>query len=422
MANTGKTSDSIAASASTTADDSFRRERERLLSSRLRLAIVVAFIATGLITVAQIFLFPSKSSAVLAAGLLQFAGLAGTLFGIAKLKDFNRLRIVGLLAAVWIVACAVIAAVSLDELSAFAQALVCMQIGAALLIPWGLAMQALSGLAAILAYLAAMSLLNHHGIDNLADLVWILCGVALASTATYLLERSRRALFYHRVRDREIISSFSHDIRAPASAISMQTDLVDELSQDAEMRSGMQAIRASATQVLNLAQNMVDSIRIEEGEMAFRAESVDLNGLLQETVLEQESLARVKRIEVVLELLPGLAPIRSDPLQLKRVIINLLSNGLNVTPAGGRIVLTTGVADEWVRFSVKDGGPGLSSEEREQLFARFSNLARRSRGGIGLGLSIVKDIVARCGGRVEVESDPGSGSTFSVLLPRLSPS
>jgi len=366
-------------------------------------------------------LFPRQAAAVLASGLLQFAGLAAALFGITRLKDLRRLRIGGLLAAVWIVACAVIAVVSLDELGPFAEALVCLQVGAALLIPWGLAIQVLSGIASVLAYLAAMTLLGRREVGNVADLLWICCGAGLAAAATYLLERARRALFYHRVRDREIISSFSHDIRAPASAISMQTDLVDELSQDAEMRSGMQAIRASATQVLNLAQNMVDSIRIEEGEMAFRAENVDLNGLLKETAQEQESLARVKRIDVALELLPGLAPIQSDPLQLKRVIINLLSNGLNVTPAGGQVVLSTSVASDWVKVSVRDGGPGLAPEEREQLFARFSGLARRSRGGIGLGLSIVKDIVARCGGRIEVDSAPGSGSTFSVLLPRRLP-
>ena len=322
-------------------DDSFRRESERLLIARLRMGVVVAFAAAAFITLTQGLLFPRQASAVLVSGLLQFAGLGAALLGIAKLQDFERLRIVGLLATVWIVACGIIGVVRLDELGAFAEALVCLQVGAALLIPWGLAIQALAGLASVLAYLAAMTLLGRRDIGNLADLLWICCGAALAASAAHLLERARRALFYHRLRDREIISSFSHDIRAPASAISMQTDLVDELSQDEEIRSRMQAIRASATQVLNLAQNMVDSIRIEEGEMALRAESVDLNNLLMETVLEQESLARVKRIDVALDLAPGLAAIHSDPLQLKRVIINLLSNSINVTPAGGRVVLST---------------------------------------------------------------------------------
>jgi signal transduction histidine kinase len=385
------------------------------------MAIVVAFAAVGFLTLAQGWLFPRQASGVLVSGLLQFAGLGVALFGIAKLKDFDRLRIVGLLATVWIIACGIVVVVRLDELGAFAEALVCLQVGAALVIPWGLAIQALAGLASVLAYLAAMTLLGRRDVGNLADLLWICCGGALAGSAAYLLERARRALFCHRVRDREIISSFSHDIRAPASAISMQTDLVDELSQDEEIRSRMQAIRASATQVLNLAQNMVDSIRIEEGKMTLRPERVDLNDLVSETVLEQESLARVKRVDVALELSLGLPAIHSDPLQLKRVIINLLSNGLNVTPASGRVVLSTGMASDWVKISVKDGGPGLGPGEREQLFARFSGLARRSRGGIGLGLFIVKDIVARCGGRIEVESAPGDGAIFSVLLPLRAP-
>lgn len=389
--------------------------------ARLKTAIAVAFVAVGFITLAQGWLFPRKASGLLVSGLLQFAGLGTALFAVTKLKDSNGPRIVGLLATVWIVACNTATVVRLDELGAFAEALVCLQVGAALLIPWGLAIQALTGLASLLAYLAAMTLLGRHDVGSLADLLWILCAGALACLATHLLERARRALFCHRARDREIISSFSHDIRAPASAISMQADLVNELSQDEEIRSGMQAIRASATQVLNLAQNMVDSIRIEEGKMTLRPESVDLNDLVSETVLEQESLARVKRVDVALELFPGLPPIHSDPLQLKRVIINLLSNGLNVTPGGGRVVLSTGMASDWVKISFKDGGPGIGPEEREQLFARFSSLARRYRGGIGLGLFIVKDIVARCGGRLEVESAPGDGAIFSVLLPLRAP-
>ncbi len=399
------------------AADEFRRESERWLIARLKTAIGVAFAAVGCITLAQGWLFPRQGTDVLVSGLLQFAGLGAALFAVAKLKDFNGLRIVGLLATAWIVACNTATVVRLEELRGFAEALVCLQVGAALLIPWGLAIQAVAGLASLLAYLAAMTLLGGRDVGNLADLLWILCAGALACLATHLLERTRRALFCHRVRDREIVSSFSHDIRAPASAISMQTNLVDELSQDEEIRSRMHAIRASATQVLNLAQNMVDSIRIEEGKMTLRPERVDLNDLVSETVLGQESLARVKRVDVALELSPGLPPVHSDPLQLKRVIINLLSNGLNVTPAGGRVVLSTGMASDWVKISVKDGGPGLGPAEREQLFARFSGLARRYRGGIGLGLFIVKDIVARCGGRIEVESVPGDGATFSVLLP-----
>jgi len=280
---------------------------------------------------------------------------------------------------------------------------------------------AISVMFAAVAYGAAMILSGRRDAANLADLIWICCGGALGCLTMHLLQRNRRARFYRRVRDREIVSSFSHDIRAPASAIRMQTDLVDELSRDEEIGRAMQTIRASATQILNLAQNMVDSIRIEEREMALRIEAVDLNSLVSETVLEQESLARVKRIDVALELSPRLPRIDSDPLQLKRVIINLLSNAVNATPAGGRVVLSTGMASDLVKISVKDGGPGIAPDQREQLFTRFSSLARRSRGGIGLGLFIVRDIVARCGGRIEVESVPGDGATFSVLLPLRAP-
>lgn len=270
---------------------------------------------------------------------------------------------------------------------------------------------------AAVAFGAAIALSGRRDAGNLANLMWLCCGGALGYLTAHLIERNRRARCYRLSRDREVISSFSHDIRAPAAAITMQTDLVRELTQDEEILSRMHAIRAAATRILNLAQNMVDSIRIEEGEMALRIESVDLNSLVSETVLEQESLARAKRIDVALDLAPALPRIDSDPLQLKRVIINLLGNAINMTPGGGRIVLSTAMASESVRISVKDGGPGINPGERNQLFARYSGLARRNRGGIGLGLFIVKNIVTRCGGSIEVESVAGDGATFSVILP-----
>ena len=398
-------------------EDAFRHESERLLAARLRVAVSVALVAIAFITLTQSLLFRGQAIQVVASSVMQLLGLAVALFAIARLKDLDRLRIAGLLATVWIVACSMIFVIGLKDLSSFGEALVCLQFGAALLIPWGLVVQAFAGVAAVLAYLAAMALPGRREAADLPDLLWICFGGALALSATYLLEQARRALFYHHLREREIISSFSHDMRAPASAISMQTDLVNEISQDAGIRSRMQAIRASATQVLNLAQNMVDSIRIEEGEIDLRPEPTDLNRLVSDTVLEQDSLARAKRIDIALNLSSGLPPITADPLQLKRVIINLLGNAFNVTPSGGRIVLSTSNASDWVKMSVKDSGPGLSPDEREELFVRYSDLARRYRGGTGLGLFIVKDIVERCGGRVEVESAPGKGSTFSVLLP-----
>jgi signal transduction histidine kinase len=349
--------------------------------------------------------------------MLQLLGLAVALFVIARLKDFDRLRVAGLLATLWIVACSMIVVIALKDLSPFAEALICLQLGAALLIPWGLVVQAFAGVAAVLAYLVAIAVPGRNDVGDLADMMWICFGGALALSVTYLLEQARRAMFYQHLREREVISSFAHDIRAPASAISMQTDLVNEISQDAGIRSRMRAIQASATQVLNLAQNMVDSIRIEEGEIDLRPELMDLNRLVSDTVSEQESLARVRRIDVAQDLYSGLPLITADPLQLKRVIINLLSNALNVTSVGGRVVLSTSTASDWVKMSVKDSGAGISLAERDQLFVRYSDLARRSRSGTGLGLFIVKDIVERSGGRVEVESTPGEGSTFSVLLP-----
>ncbi len=398
-------------------EDEFRRESERLLAARLRVSVSVALVAIAFITLSQSLLFKGQAIAVVGSSVIQVLGLAVALFAIARFQDFNRLRIAGLVAVAWILACSLLFVVNFRDPGSFGEALICLQLGAALLIPWGLIVQAFAGVAAVFVYLVAVAMPGRQEVGQLADLMWICFGGALALSVTHLLEQARRALFYQHLCEREVISSYAHDIRAPASAISMQTDLVDELYQDAGIRSMMQAIRASATQVLNLAQNMVDSIRIEEGEVDLRPELMDLNRLVIDTVSEQESLARVKRIAVVQDLYSGLPSITADPLQLKRVIINLLSNAFNVTPVGGRVVLSTGIASDWVKLSVKDSGVGIDPAEHNRLFVRYSDLARRARSGAGLGLFIVKHLVECSGGRVEVESAPGAGSTFSVLLP-----
>jgi signal transduction histidine kinase len=119
---------------------------------------------------------------------------------------------------------------------------------------------------------------------------------------------------------------------------------------------------------------------------------------------------------------PGSAPsVLADRDRLLQVFSNLLGNAMKFTPAGGEIWVGARVEDEQVRFHVRDTGPGIPSESLAHIFDRFWQANRTDRRGAGLGLSIAKGIVEAHGGTLQVESEPGRGSTFSFTVPRAKP-
>jgi signal transduction histidine kinase len=106
--------------------------------------------------------------------------------------------------------------------------------------------------------------------------------------------------------------------------------------------------------------------------------------------------------------------------ELSRLVINLLSNAIQHSPAGGRVGVELQQRSREIRLSIRDSGPGISAAEQERIFDRFTRLdpARsRQQGGTGLGLAIAKAIALRHGGRITVESTPGEGSCFCIVLP-----
>lgn len=120
------------------------------------------------------------------------------------------------------------------------------------------------------------------------------------------------------------------------------------------------------------------------------------------------------------DLSASVPPILGDAEHLRRVVDNLIGNALKFTPAGGRIAVSLQSANGEVMLQVIDTGIGVEAEHQERIFERFyqaDGTTRRTHGGCGLGLALVKEIVERHGGRVSVESQAGQGSTFTILLP-----
>jgi two-component system NtrC family sensor kinase len=144
---------------------------------------------------------------------------------------------------------------------------------------------------------------------------------------------------------------------------------------------------------------------------------VDLNELLEEVLGFLEVEARHRNVRVELDLGDDLPDIQSDRGQLQQVFLNILNNSLDAVPDGGNVTMRTRAADgDGVRVDIVDGGVGMSSETLQKIFEPFFTTKQQGE-GTGLGLSITYGIVKRLGGEIDVKSELGQGTEFSVWLP-----
>lgn len=220
----------------------------------------------------------------------------------------------------------------------------------------------------------------------------------------------------------DFVRAISHDLRQPLTVVLGQAELLlspsREETLDPRVGRGLKAILASARRMNAMIGDLVDSVRLEAGQLALKPEPVDLVAFITE--LKDRMAANGEAERVRLEATAGLPRALADPAKLERVVGNLLSNALKYSSPGSPVEITvTGGSDELV-VTVRDRGPGIASEDLPHVFDRYfrSPAARhRSREGLGLGLYIVKGLVEAHGGRVWVESAASQGSSFSFSLP-----
>jgi signal transduction histidine kinase len=224
---------------------------------------------------------------------------------------------------------------------------------------------------------------------------------------------------------REFLANMSHELRTPLNAIIGFTKLlhagkVGPLS--ATQTEYLGDILNSSNHLLQLINDVLDLAKIESGRTAVRAEPVDVAKVSAEVKDILRGLAAEKRIQLGIELGPELGSVLTDPRLLKQVLYNYLSNAIKFTPDGGKVAMRISVGDgDTFRVEVEDNGIGIRPEDLGRLFVEFqqldSGLAKRYP-GTGLGLALTKRVVEAQGGRVEVRSAVGIGSTFVAILPR----
>jgi signal transduction histidine kinase len=176
-------------------------------------------------------------------------------------------------------------------------------------------------------------------------------------------------------------------------------------------------IQRSATRANRLIQDLLDVARIQAGGLAVDPVAVDVRSLVNEAMEAATPLANAAQIRVSADTTSELPSVASDRERVLQVFANLIGNAIKFTPRGGEIRILSSLENGEVRFTVADTGPGIPAEHLDHVFDRYWQAKSTAKLGAGLGLSIAKGIVEAHGGRIWVESSPGSGAEFNFTLP-----
>jgi signal transduction histidine kinase/CheY-like chemotaxis protein len=219
----------------------------------------------------------------------------------------------------------------------------------------------------------------------------------------------------------EFLARVSHELRTPLNAILgftqlLATDKADNLS--IEQHERLEVVSSSSRHLLTLVNEVLEVTTIEAGQLHVELQSFDLLPLLERALQTVRVLAQQARVHLLLPLCPAGLRVLSNEQRLHQVLVNLLSNAIKYNHPAGTVQLAAQGGDQEVTVAVVDTGLGLTTQQRAALFQPFNRLGAEKTGvaGNGLGLVITKELLTVMGARLDVESEPGHGSTFSVRL------
>ncbi|QDU82038.1 Virulence sensor protein BvgS precursor [Polystyrenella longa] len=217
----------------------------------------------------------------------------------------------------------------------------------------------------------------------------------------------------------EFLANMSHEIRTPMTAILGYAELLIEREEDKEKKQYLEIIQRNGGFLLDIINDILDLSKIEAGKLEIALEELELRPFIENTLTLLEERANEKEIEFEVEVdSVVMESIQTDSKRLRQILVNLIGNAIKFTEVG-RVRLEVSQDSERIVFSVKDTGIGMNKDQTTRLFQPFQQgdaSITRNFGGTGLGLAISQRLAKMLGGEIRVISEPGVGSTFSLIL------
>ena len=223
----------------------------------------------------------------------------------------------------------------------------------------------------------------------------------------------------------QFVASMSHELRTPLNAIIGLTEMMVSNAARFGTEKAVEPLRrvhGAGTHLLGLINQVLDLSKIEAGKLELSPETVNLAPLLEDVIGTARQLAEQNKNRLVVESPDNLGTLTVDPMRLRQILLNLLSNACKFTKQGEVKLRVKKVVDgrNWIEIAVADTGIGMTAEQQAKLFEEFTQAdssTARQYGGTGLGLAITRKLARMMGGDVTVTSEPGKGSVFTVRLP-----
>jgi adenylate cyclase len=223
----------------------------------------------------------------------------------------------------------------------------------------------------------------------------------------------------------QFVASMSHELRTPLNAIIGLTEMM--LSNAARFgtekaQEPLQRVNRAGTHLLGLINQVLDLSKIEAGKLELNLQTVQVAPLINEVIGTAGQLAEQNKNRLVVDAQENLGALIVDPMRLRQILLNLLSNACKFTKQGEVALRARRVVDgrDWIELAVADTGIGMTAEQQAKLFEEFTQAdssTARQYGGTGLGLAITRKLARIMGGDVTVTSEPGKGSVFTLRLP-----